>query len=153
MATHLSPHFTLEELTHSQAAARLGFHNSPKHNSPEYKNLLRLAETMEQVRVVCNSKPILISSGYRQPNVNAAVGGSKTSVHMQGLAADFICPEYGTPLEICKALEPHMRSLHIDQLIHEFNTWVHLGLMYGGPPRHMTLTIDSNGTREGFARA
>jgi hypothetical protein len=42
-----------------------------------------------------------------------------------------------------------MRELGIDQLIHEFNTWVHLGLS-AGEPRHMALTIDNRGTHHGF---
>lgn len=149
--TQLTPHFSLEELTHSQTASRLNFHNSPKINSEEYKNLLHLAGVLEMVRVALNSKPVLISSGYRSPHVNSAVGGSKNSTHMQGLAVDFICPGFGTPLEICQRLEPRMAELSIDQLIYEFSSWVHLGLRGGAPPRHIALTIDSKGTRNGFA--
>jgi hypothetical protein len=67
---------------------------------------------------------------------------------MSGLAVDFSCPGFGTPRAICKALEPHMKELGIDQLIHEYDTWVHLGLR--DPPRHMALTIDTKGTRTGF---
>ena len=68
---------------------------------------------------------------------------------MSGLAVDFICPGFGSPRAICKALEPHMRELGVDQLIHEFNTWVHLGLS-ASAPRHMAMTIDNRGTRNGF---
>lgn len=105
---------------------------------------------MEKVRFILGEKPILISSGFRAPAVNAAVGGSKNSAHMSGLAVDFTCPGFGTPLAICKELEPHMRDLGIDQLIHEFNTWVHLGLS-DRAPRAMAMTIDNRGTRNGFA--
>jgi zinc D-Ala-D-Ala carboxypeptidase len=146
----LSEHFTLEEFTHSQTAARRGIPNTPSPDSQEYKNLQRTAEIMELVRTILGGKPVLISSGYRNHWVNSAVGGSKNSAHTHGLAADFTCPGFGTPLDICKALEPHMRELGIDQLIHEFDTWVHLGLR-GGGPRHMALTIDNNGSRHGFA--
>lgn len=147
--TQLTPHFTLEEFTDSQTAARKGIHNVPSHSSQEYKNLCRTAEVMEKVRTLLGDKPILISSGYRNPQVNAAVGGSKNSAHMSGLAADFSCPGFGTPKAICKKLEPHMKELGIDQLIHEYDTWVHLGLR--DPPRHQALTIDNKGTRNGFA--
>lgn len=148
--TNLTPHFTLEEFTDSQTAARKGLHNIPSESSQERKNLQRTAETMEKVRVILGDKPILISSGYRSPQVNAAVGGSKNSAHVNGLAVDFSCPGFGTPKQICKALEPHMKDLGIDQLIHEYDSWVHLGLT-GGTPRHQALTIDTKGTRTGFA--
>lgn len=146
----LTPHFTLEEFTDSQTAARKGIPNVPRADSQERKNIQRTAEVMEKVRTLLGGKPILISSGYRSPKVNAAVGGSKSSAHMSGLAVDFSCPGFGTPRAICKKLEPHMKELQIDQLIHEFNSWVHLGLR-GGDPRQMALTIDTKGTRSGFA--
>lgn len=149
--THLTPHFTLEEFTNSQTAARKGIKNVPPVGSVERHNLQATAEVMEEVRSLLNNHPILISSGYRSPPVNAAVGGSKGSAHMGGLAVDFICPDFGTPLEICKELEPHMRKLGIDQLIHEFGTWVHLGLRPKDmAPRHQAMTINSGGTRTGF---
>jgi zinc D-Ala-D-Ala carboxypeptidase len=148
--TQLTSHFTLEEFTDSQTAARKGLHNVPLAGSGEYNNLIRTVTVMEEVRSLLGDKPILISSGYRSPQVNAAVGGSKSSAHMSGLAADFSCPGFGTPLQICKKLHPHMKELGIDQLIHEYGTWVHLGLS-ASAPRHMALTIDNRGTRNGFA--
>jgi zinc D-Ala-D-Ala carboxypeptidase len=148
--TELTPHFTLEEFTDSQTAARKGIPNVPPIGSPERANLMRTAEVMEQVRTILGDKPILISSGYRSPAVNSAVGGSKSSAHMSGLAVDFSCPGFGTPLAICKKLHPHMKELGIDQLIHEYDTWVHLGLS-AGDPRHQALTIDNKGTKHGFA--
>jgi zinc D-Ala-D-Ala carboxypeptidase len=148
--TQLTPHFTLEEFTDSQTAARKGIKNIPPENSQERKNIQRTAEVMEQVRTILGDKPILISSGYRSPQVNAAVGGSKSSAHMSGLAVDFSCPGFGTPKAICHKLHPHMKELGIDQLIHEYDTWVHLGLS-ASAPRHMALTIDNKGTRNGFA--
>jgi zinc D-Ala-D-Ala carboxypeptidase len=148
--TQLTPHFSLEEMTDSQTAARKGLTNVPPPSSQEWKNLHRTANVMEEVRTILGDKPILISSGYRSPAVNKAVGGSSSSAHMHGLAVDFSCPGFGSPLTICKTLEPHMKTLGIDQLIHEFNTWVHLGLR-SAPPRHMAMTIDNKGTRTWFA--
>jgi zinc D-Ala-D-Ala carboxypeptidase len=148
----LTPHFTLDEFTISETAARKNLINTPLAGTQERKNLQRTAEVMEKVRTTLGDKPILISSGYRSLRVNELVGGSKNSAHMSGLAVDFICPGFGTPKQICHKLHPHMRELGIDQLIHEFNTWVHLGL--SGPdtdPRHMAMTIDNKGTRHGFA--
>lgn len=146
--TNLTPHFTLEELTHSQTAARKGIDNTP--TGQELKNLQRLAETMEQVRVILTDKPILVSSGYRSRPVNSAVGGSQNSAHLSGLAIDFTCPGFGTPLQVCRAIEPHVTKLQIDQLIYEFDTWVHLGLRGGAPSRGMVMTIDRKGTRLGL---
>jgi zinc D-Ala-D-Ala carboxypeptidase len=148
--TNLTPNFTLEEFTDSQTAARKGIHNVPAMGSPERANLTRTAEVMEKVRTILGDKPILISSGYRSPQVNTAVGGSKNSAHVYGLAVDFSCPGFGTPKAICHKLHPHMKELGIDQLIHEYDTWVHLGLTQADP-RHMALTIDTKGTRHGFA--
>lgn len=146
--TQLTTNFSLEEFTDSQTAARHGIPNVPGEGTPARKNLLRIAETMEKIRAILGH-PVLISSGYRSPKVNAAVGGSKSSAHMHALAADFTCPGFGTPLAICKELEPHMVELEIDQLIHEYATWVHLGLR-NSKPRHQTLTINKKGTRSGF---
>jgi hypothetical protein len=147
--TAITPHFTLAEFTDSQTAARKGISNVPPPHSHERKGIQRAAEVMERVRTILGDHPILISSGYRSPPVNAAVGGSKASAHMSGLAVDFSCPGFGTPLQICKKLKPHMAELEIDQLIHEYDTWVHLGLS-ATSARHMALTIDSKGTRNGF---
>jgi zinc D-Ala-D-Ala carboxypeptidase len=147
--TQLTPNFSLSEFTDSQTAARKGIPNVPPMGSPERANLQRTAEVMEKVRTILGHKPVLVSSGYRSPPVNAAVGGSKSSAHMSGLAVDFSCPAFGTPKAICKKLEPHMKELGVDQLIHEYDTWVHLGLS-AGAPRHMAMTIDSRGTRQGI---
>ena len=150
MTTHLSPHFTLEEFTDSQTAARQGINNKPPPGSADYAAIQRTAETIEKVRTILGNKPILVSSGYRSPQLNAAVGGSTGSAHMSGLACDFSCPGFGDALAICKALQPHLQELRVDQLIWEYGTWVHLGLSRGDP-RMMCLTIDNNGIRMGFA--
>jgi zinc D-Ala-D-Ala carboxypeptidase len=145
--TKLTDHFTLEEFMVSETAARQGINNRPE--GQNLVNVERTAELMEKVRTLLGSKPILISSGYRSPQLNAAVGGSSTSAHMSGLAVDFTCPGFGDPISICHALSPHMAELGIDQLIHEFGAWVHLGLS-AGAPRMMALTINSSGTFNGI---
>jgi hypothetical protein len=150
MTTMLSPHFSLEEFTASQTASRMGIPNQPV--GQDLDNVRRTAEVMEKVRTLLGDKPILISSGYRCPELNSACGGSSTSAHMYGLAADFTCPEAGDPVSICHVLEPYMQELGIDQLISEFNPggWVHLGLSMGAP-RCMAMTIDNSGTQMGIA--
>ncbi len=91
----LSPNFSLEELTFSQVASRRGLNNTPSDKVKD--NLERLAFFLEQIRKLFN-KPLLISSGYRSREVNEAVGGSKTSQHCEGCAADF---NVGSSLSKC----------------------------------------------------
>lgn len=141
--TYLTPHFSLEELTLSQSAQRMGIDNTP--SSDDLANLQRLAATMEKVRALLNDKPILISSGFRCPEVNSAVGGARASAHCKGLAVDFTCPGYGSPRDIVALLRRYMGELEIDQLIHEFDAWVHLGLR-AGEARCQCLTINRHGT-------
>lgn len=118
---NLSPHFALEELTISQTAARKGMSNDPS-----AVILARLEKTLtpglERIRALLG-KPLTINSGYRSPAVNKAIGGSPTSAHCQGYAADFICPAFGTPLEICEHLADKLDDF--DQLIQE-GAWVHV---------------------------
>lgn len=139
---NLSPHFTLVELVASQTAARRRIDNTP--TGAALTNLYVLADRLETVRELLGGRPILISSGYRSPALNAAVGGSRTSAHMQGLAADFICPGFGTPLAICKQLAQHAGELDFDQIIQE-GTWVHFGLAAEGKAaRRQVLTANFN---------
>ena len=145
--TWLTPHFALEEFLISQTAARRGIANVPSDSSK--KHIQRIAETMEKVRSVLDNHPVMINSGYRSPKLNEAVGGVKGSAHTHGLAADFICPSFGDPLEICQALESKLAEFDVDQLIMEYGTWVHLGLR-DSKPRHQCLTIDRRGARSGF---
>lgn len=144
----LSEHFSLQEMTFSQTASRLGINNMPDEEA--IYNLTRLANVLEKVRSLLGDEPVLISSGYRSPELNEEVGGSPSSAHMFGLAADFTCPAFGDPLEVCKAIEPEMYAFGIDQLIYEYTDWVHLGLC-AGVPRNQALTMNDSGTQEGFA--
>lgn len=143
--TQLSRYFTLEEMTISETAARRGIINRPTARAME--NLKRLCALLDDVRDALGH-PIIVTSGYRSPEVNAAVGGSKTSAHCQGLAVDFTCPGVGSPLEVARKVAAI--GLEFDQVIHEYGTWVHLGLS-DGKPRHQLLTIDKRGTRAGLA--
>ncbi|VVE74031.1 peptidase M15 [Pandoraea captiosa] len=134
----LTAHFTLDELTHSQTADRRGIDNSAPDDI--VANLTRVAHALERVRVLLGSRPVTISSGYRSPDLNRAVGGARNSAHLYGLAADFICPGYGTPLQICKAIAAS--NIDFDQLIQE-GSWVHLGLAKAGEKaRRQVLTAN-----------
>ncbi len=136
----LSPHFDLSEFTTSEVAARKGIINDP----PELivEKLKATAAGMEQVRKLLGDRPVLISSGYRSAGLNKAVGGSKTSQHVVGEAVDFTCPSFGPPRQIVEAL---IGKLSYDQLILEFDRWVHIS--FSDAPRKQVLIIDLSGTR------
>ncbi|HAF44680.1 MAG TPA: peptidase M15 [Gallionellaceae bacterium] len=123
MKLRLTDHFSLDEMLRSDTALRLGINNS---NPPfeVVRNLGLLADTMERVRAQLGV-PIYISSGYRCPALNAAIGGAKTSAHMHGLAVDFIAPDFGSPLEVAQKIAGSL--IDYDQLIHE-GAWVHLAI-------------------------
>jgi len=138
----LSPHFSLEELTHSDTATRLGFDNTP--NDEIIVNLTFLASQLEHVRSILNH-PILVSSGFRCHALNDHLGSNRTSKHTQGLACDFICPSFGSPRDICDTLIA--AGLDYDQIILEFDRWVHIAFTEDNP-RQQALIIDKEGTRE-----
>ena len=142
MAKMLSDHFSLDELTMSQTAARDGIDNTP--DATALSNLRTLVVALERVRSRLGNRPVSISSGYRSPALNAAVHGSTSSVHMQGLAADFIVPGVGTVLQTARAVADS--GVAFDQIIYEFGRWVHLGLAAPGKtPRRELLSIGAQG--------
>jgi hypothetical protein len=134
----------------SDTAKRLGITNAPP--PAIIANLRRLAKFAELVRGELAGAAMLISSGYRCPTLNQAVGGAGNSAHLDGLAIDFAAPTFGTPMAICQALSKS--ALQFDQLIYERSgsaVWVHLGIAAEGiKPRRQVLTIDSRGTRVGL---
>ena len=122
----LSKNFSLKELTTSYEAIRRGIDNTP--NGKVIENLTVLANTILQpIRDALGA--VVVKSGYRSPLVNQAVGGSSTSDHLYGLAADIEVPgisNYQLALW-CK------NNLQFKQLILEFYTpgdtnsgWVHI---------------------------
>ena len=144
----LSTHFSLDEFEVSETAARLGIDNSvPAHMMGD---VMYTARALEVVRQALGKNPIIITSGYRSPALNAAVGGAKTSQHMAGKAVDFIVPGFGRPIEVCrKILES---GIVFDQLIHEFGAWVHCSFVQSSARLHV-LTVDRLGTRRGLHEA
>lgn len=123
---NLSPHFSLDELTHSETAQRRNINNTP--SVEVLANLTRLAKVLEVIRIRLGYNPLIIHSGYRSPELNAAIGGTPTSAHCHGLAADFVCPGYGSPYGVAKAISetPDLMSL-LQQLIHEWS-WIHVAI-------------------------
>jgi hypothetical protein len=139
---NLSKNFTLEELTASQTAARNGLDNTPTEDT--LYRLVFLCAHLERVRAICGNNPVIITSGYRSPVVNARVGGSDGSAHMRGLAADLIVPRFGHAQMVAQAIA--QSDLPFDQLILEFGSWVHLGVRID-KPRRQVLTATRDGGR------
>jgi len=146
---HLSPHFTLAEFIASDTAAMQGIDNTPDEAALE--QLEATAELMELVRAQCGGNPVLISSGYRCPALNSAVGGASNSAHLYGCAADFTIPAFGSVLDVCNAIGPFLVEWNVDQLIYENAAWVHIGrAIPPSEPRAQCLTINSGGTYNGI---
>jgi hypothetical protein len=137
----LTPHFTLEELTHTDHRE---LDNTP--NSSEINNLKRLAEMLEEVKDLLDGKPIMVNSAFRSKAVNDAVGSKDTSQHRVGCAADIRVPSL-TPDQVVKAIIGS--GIAYDQIIREFDSWTHISVPNSpsGTPRKQALIIDKVSTR------
>lgn len=131
---NLSKNFTLEELISSNTAKAKGIDNTP--GVIEKQNLKLLAQTVLQPIRDKYGKPISVTSGYRCPKLNAAVGGSKTSQHLKGQAADIKCTAT-TKAELFNLIKGMINKgeLTVGQLIWEYGTkkepnWIHVSLPY-----------------------
>lgn len=123
----LSKHFHLREFLRSQQAARHGIDMTPTKGI--VRNLMHLSVNfLDPIRDYIK-RPIFVSSGYRPPALNVRIGGSKSSSHMLGLAADIVCFDMTTD-ELFAAVKS--LGLEFDQVIHE-HTWLHIGVC--GVPR------------------
>ena len=137
----MTPHFTLDELTHTDHRE---LDNTP--NESEIANIQRLAEFLEQVKEVLGGKPIMVNSAFRSKAVNDAVGSKDTSQHRIGCAADIRVPSM-TPDQVVRAIIAS--GLGFDQVIREFDRWTHISIpnQATGSPRKQALIIDKAGTR------
>lgn len=142
--TQITPHFSLEELTASETAERNGWENNP--NGYERENLARLADLLEQVKVVLGGKPIMVNSAFRSKLVNDAVGSKDTSQHRLGCAADIRVPGM-TPDEVVRKVIAS--GINFDQIIREFDRWTHISVpnTIDTPARRQALIIDRQGVR------
>jgi hypothetical protein len=125
--TQLTTNFSLYELTKSETALRMGFDNTPDDEATE--NLRLLCEKVLQPVRDHYGKGVKVNSAYRSPESNAAVGGSKTSDHCKGQAADIEIPGVANA-DLAQWI---MDNLKYTQLILEFYTpgipdsgWVHV---------------------------
>lgn len=147
---NLTKHFTLAELTASNKAKQLGIDNTPP---PEIvPRLVMVAEMLERIRSTLNC-PVVVTSGYRCEQLNMAVGGSSTSDHPRGHAADIVSPRYGTATEVAKALAPLVSVLGVGQLILEGvkgKQWVHVSTRVPEKSVNRVITITDAGVQAGI---
>ena len=137
----LTPHFTLQELTFSQTAARKGIDNTPEPKILD--NLFILANGMEDVRNLLNA-PIHVSSGYRCIELNDLLGSKRTSQHTKGLACDFTSNAYGSPADIVLAIVSS--DISFDQIILEYDRWCHISFVKNNEiPRRQALVVNNKG--------
>lgn len=146
----LSQHFTLAELVASTTATRLRLDNTPPESV--IASLRTTAEMLERIRATLGV-PVVVTSGYRSPAVNKAVGGVSSSDHTMGQAADFVAPKYGSPYLIASLLAPLVSTLGIEQLILEGvkgKQWIHVSTRKPSKPVNRILTITDAGARSGI---
>lgn len=125
----LTKNFTLHELTRSATADRLGILNEPTKSI--LANLKELCQTVLQPIREKWGQPIIVTSGYRSPKLNAAVGGAKTSQHMRGQAADIVTvsdkvSENYKLFELIRQMV-EKGEIQVGQLIDEYGfNWIHV---------------------------
>jgi zinc D-Ala-D-Ala carboxypeptidase len=123
----LTQNFSLAEMIKSETALRNGLDNDP--GEAEIENLRTLCEQVLQPVRTAYGRGIKVNSGFRHPNVNAAVGGSRTSDHCKGMAADIEIPSIPNA-DLAQYIAD---NFEFTQLILEFYTpgipdsgWVHV---------------------------
>jgi len=122
----LSKNFTLSEITKSNTAKRLGIDNAPDKEHPKNMQIL-IRDLIQPMRDSLG--PIRISSGYRSPALNRAIGGSSKSQHCKGQALDL---QFWKGGEMCnqKIYDWVLKEgIEFDQMINEFDfAWIHMSL-------------------------
>jgi zinc D-Ala-D-Ala carboxypeptidase len=138
----LSSNLTLAECCRSQTAKRLGIANVPADQNV-VENLKAVAQNIFQPCREYVGGPLYVSSGYRSPELNTAIGGSKRSQHISGMALDLDADVFGgcTNAEIFRYIK---ENLNFDQLIWEFGSdenpdWVHVSFHRWGDNRKRAM--------------
>ena len=137
----MGKYFTINELCVSGSYPKLV--EVPAKGTTIYNNLVFLIERLDVIREKWNG-PIIVTSGYRSEKLNKAVGGSRTSYHRLGLAAD-IHPKSGSIIGLAECIVNS--GLEFDQLILEYVTvknneiidckWVHVGFSRVNPRKQI----------------
>ena len=142
----LTANFSLEEMTKSETALRFGLDNTP--NDQELSNLVALCESVLQPIRDHFGKGVKVNSGFRDPEVNAKVGGSKTSDHCKGMAADIEIPGVANA-DLAQFIVDNMT---FRQVILEFYTpgipdsgWVHVSYDITDNKKQVLTATKQNG--------
>jgi len=142
----LSANFTLSEMVKSETALRYDMNNTP--GDSEIENLKVLCEKVLQPVREHYGKGVKVNSGFRHPEVNAKVGGSKTSDHCKGQAADIEIPGVAN----ADLAEWIKNNLDFTQLILEFYTpgvpdsgWVHVSYDSANLKKQVMTAMKENG--------
>jgi len=142
----LSKNFSLKEMTKSQTALRRGIDNEP--GDEQEANLQQLCEQVLQKVRDHFGKPVTVNSGYRSPELNKAIGGSTTSDHCKGMAADIEIPGISN-YEIADWIK---ENCEFRQLILEFYTpgvpdsgWVHVSYNYEENEKKVMTALKEDG--------
>ena len=142
----LSENFSLKEMTKSQTALRRGIENEP--GEEEQANLQQLCEQVLQKVRDHFGKPVTVNSGYRSPELNKAIGGSTTSDHCKGMAADIEIPGISN-YELADWIK---ENCEFRQLILEFYTpgvpdsgWVHVSYNYEENEKKVMTALKEEG--------
>ena len=118
----MTTNFTLEELYRSSFAIRNNIDNTP--NEKQTENLRFVANNLEYIREKLGNYPILVTSGFRNKEVNKAVGGVRNSDHLEGLAVDIIIKNNKSIKDTAKQIIE--TQLEFDQII-IYRNFIHLG--------------------------
>jgi hypothetical protein len=125
---NISQNFTLEELLRSETASRKNVSEQWTPSDAVKDNLKKLCDNVLEPLRSFVGKPLIITSGYRCKRVNKLVGGSPTSQHTEGKAADFHVS--GMTVESLFKFIINL-DLEFDQIIQEFDAWVHISFNAG----------------------
>jgi len=143
---NLTANFSLAEMIKSETALRHDMDNTP--GETEIANLKALAENVLQPIRDHFGKGVKVNSGFRHPEVNAKVGGSKTSDHCQGQAADIEIPGVANA-DLAQWI---VDNLDFRQVILEFYTpgipdsgWVHVSYVEGDNKKQVLTAAKQNG--------
>ena len=132
-------HFTLDELIHSDTADRLGIDNSPTSEAIQCIDGL-VTNVLDRLRGEWG-RPIIVTSGYRCKELNAAVGGTRNSQHLKGQAADIVSDDFGA---FRRFVRRWCKDNDFDQCIFEHNggrEWIHISYVEG---RNRRQVLDLN---------
>lgn len=128
--------FSIKELVHSDNAIKSGIDNTP--NIEQIDNLLNLIFYCLQPIRDKLKKPMIITSGFRNPQVNFLAGGKANSQHLEGKAVDFIVKG----MSITQVVNfINSSGVEYDQLINEHNKWVHISFNKGKNRRQPPFKI------------